>query len=149
VATVAVWQAVEHYREDRGAKFGTYVIHVVNNALMREQAHWSKKKRKALLVSTSPGSDEELAVILVDSGPGPAARADGTQMRHVVREAVDALEPKLKEIVERRYWRDETLQEIGDSWGLSRERIRQLEAKALQQLKPRLAFLWLGSMEAA
>lgn len=52
-------------------------------------------------------------------------------------------------IVERRYWRDETLNSIGESWGLSRERIRQLEGEAFKFLRPRLATVWIGMPQEA
>jgi DNA-directed RNA polymerase sigma subunit (sigma70/sigma32) len=34
-----------------------------------------------------------------------------------------------------RFWEDKTLQQIGDVLGLSRERVRQIEADSLQKLR--------------
>ncbi len=66
-----------------------------------------------------------------------------------IREAVEQLEvvdPRLPEIVRRRWGfggeEPQTLQYIGDSMGVSRERIRQLEVVA----KKRLAVLLVGEM---
>lgn len=149
VATVAVWQAAEHHDDARGAKFGTYVVHVVDHALLGLKKYWLQSKRMAHCVSLSPAKKGDLAVVLPHLGPGPAAASDAAEMRQIVREAVDSLAPRLSELVERRFWREETLQQIGESWGLSRERIRQLEEQALNELRPRLRHVWFGSREAA
>ena len=58
-----------------------------------------------------------------------------------VRSLVKALEDeRLTDIISRRFGihgEEETLQEIGDDYGVTRERIRQLEAKALSILRKR------------
>lgn len=54
-----------------------------------------------------------------------------------VRGALSKLSPKEREIVRRRFMADdpETLNAIGESIGVSRERIRQLEARAMAKLR--------------
>jgi RNA polymerase primary sigma factor len=57
-----------------------------------------------------------------------------------VREALDELDDKEREVVTLRFGLDRdgevrTLQEIGDALGLSRERIRQIEARAKDKLR--------------
>ena len=59
--------------------------------------------------------------------------------------ALDALDPRSRKIVESRWLRDEdeggarTLQDLADEYGVSAERIRQIEAKALKKMKTALA----------
>lgn len=57
-----------------------------------------------------------------------------------VRAALDALPPKLRKVVELRYWQDATLKDVGAQLegGLSRERTRQLEAEAFGMLRAQL-----------
>ena len=59
--------------------------------------------------------------------------------------AVGTLPPLLGKILRRRYGLDdgnhETLTQIGKSLRLSRERIRQLEAKAIGMLRDKLEFM--------
>jgi RNA polymerase sigma factor (sigma-70 family) len=141
----AVWEASKTFRDDRGAKFGTYVTHVVNHAFARIAQFANRGKRRGFTVTTSEGEDGEAGVLLVDKAPTVDTRMIGLELRVSVRLAVDSLEPRLKDIIERRYWRDQTLAEIGESYGLTRERIRQLEAIAFDELRPQLRDLWVGA----
>jgi RNA polymerase primary sigma factor len=53
--------------------------------------------------------------------------------------ALSALEPRMRLVLERRYGLDgqppQTLEELGQSLGITRERVRQLENKALRELR--------------
>ena len=81
---------------------------------------------------------------LVDLIEAPAARLDEDLVRQSlverVRAALSELDDKEREIVELRFGLDRdgemrTLQEIGESLNLSRERIRQIEARAKEKLR--------------
>ena len=57
-----------------------------------------------------------------------------------IRAALDELDGKEREVVELRFGLDRdgeprTLQEVGDALGLSRERIRKIEARAKEKLR--------------
>jgi RNA polymerase primary sigma factor len=56
------------------------------------------------------------------------------------------LTPRERQIIRRRFLGDgrETLAEIGDSFGVTKERIRQLESKALAKLRS-----YLGDTDCA
>ena len=61
--------------------------------------------------------------------------------------ALGRIEPRLRELLERRFGlaghNAQTLDEIGRSLGVTRERVRQLETRALRELRakaPELAF---------
>jgi RNA polymerase sigma-32 factor len=62
-----------------------------------------------------------------------------------IEQALAALDPRSRRIVEARWLRDQseggamTLHELADEFGVSAERIRQIEAKALQKMKGSLA----------
>jgi RNA polymerase primary sigma factor len=53
--------------------------------------------------------------------------------------ALNTLEPRMRKVIERRYGLDgqpsQTLEELGASLGITRERVRQLESKALRDLR--------------
>ena len=62
-------------------------------------------------------------------------------MTDIMREAIDDLSPKEADILRRRNGIDgpvETLEDIGEDYGRTKERIRQIERKALKRLKLRL-----------
>jgi RNA polymerase primary sigma factor len=56
-----------------------------------------------------------------------------------LEQALTLLEPRLRELLERRYGlagrRQQTLEEIGQAMGVTRERVRQLESRALRALR--------------
>ena len=58
-----------------------------------------------------------------------------------VKEAVASLGGKLAQVIQWRFLQEKplTLRDIGNKWGVSRERVRQVEVKALLILKKRLA----------
>jgi RNA polymerase sigma-32 factor len=66
-------------------------------------------------------------------------------MRHVVRDAIEVLDERERYIVEKRLMADPedelSLAEIGRQLGVSRERARQLEARAKRKLRSRIAEL--------
>ena len=84
-----------------------------------------------------------------------APRADPSQVLELrqrdrlqgegLNEALEALDPRSRRIIETRWLRDEseggalTLHELASEFGVSAERIRQVEAKALQKMKGALA----------
>lgn len=85
------------------------------------------------------------------AGEEPTADDELAHRRLVAhtRELLEGLTPREREVLERRYGldgdEDETLEEIGRSFSLTRERIRQIEAKALEKLLPRSRQRQLGS----
>jgi RNA polymerase sigma factor (sigma-70 family) len=60
-------------------------------------------------------------------------------LREQIKSVLDSLAPKEKEIVLMRFGLDDgrikTLKEIGEIFNISRERVRQIETKALSKLK--------------
>lgn len=81
---------------------------------------------------------------LVDGGPLPDEivedSIDGQRRTAWLREALDTLNPREMLIVKRRKLEDEasTLEELGETLGISKERVRQIEARAMEKLKASL-----------
>jgi RNA polymerase primary sigma factor len=72
----------------------------------------------------------------------PAEEASAALQRQTVRRAVDRLPEDQRRVIELRFGLDgdpQSLEAIGRELGLSRERVRQLEAKALTALETELA----------
>lgn len=71
-----------------------------------------------------------------DDTPTPDDTIDQEEHAAVVREAMEVLPARHREIIARRYGDDEeTLSAIGRDFGLSRERIRQIEQEGLSMLR--------------
>jgi len=69
----------------------------------------------------------------------PSERISLMHLREQIKSVLDSLAPKEKEIVLMRFGLDDgrikTLKEIGEIFNISRERVRQIETKALSKLK--------------
>ncbi len=69
----------------------------------------------------------------------PSQRVSLMGLRESIKEVLDSLDPKEREIVMMRFGLDDgrikTLKEIGETFNISRERVRQIETKALSKLK--------------
>ncbi len=74
----------------------------------------------------------------------PVAQAGVEAMKAAVAEALEKLTPREQQIIKLRYGLDEggrprTLEEVAKEFGITRERIRQIEAKVLRKLRhPRI-----------
>jgi RNA polymerase primary sigma factor len=88
----------------------------------------------------------------------PGDRLDGRVVERAMRDVLDELEPRERAVLESRFGLGDepvqTLQVIGQRLGLSRERVRQIEARALERLRrcgkvDHLAALIEGGREVA
>ena len=74
-----------------------------------------------------------------ESAAGPGEAAPGELLRERVRTALDQLTRREREVLEMRYGlrdgQEHTLEEVGQSFAVTRERIRQIETKALRKLR--------------
>ncbi|GAB4304138.1 MAG: hypothetical protein Kow0097_00600 [Candidatus Bipolaricaulota bacterium] len=105
-----------------------------------------KKIEQAAAFTTSlerPLSDEDDDTlgdfIADDSAQSPAREALRARLRDELREALAELDPREREILELRYGlldgHPRTLKEVASQFEITRERVRQLELKALEKLK--------------
>lgn len=74
-----------------------------------------------------------------DEAPAPADAASHTLLREQLMEVLDTLTPREEKVLRLRFGledgRSRTLEEVGKEFNVTRERIRQIEAKALRKLR--------------
>ena len=74
-----------------------------------------------------------------DDAPAPADAASHTLLREQLNEVLDTLTPREEKVLRLRFGledgRSRTLEEVGKEFNVTRERIRQIEAKALRKLR--------------
>jgi RNA polymerase sigma-32 factor len=98
----------------------------------------------SLNATVNAEDDIEFQDLLADNGPNPeeltASQIDGETRSEWLQEALDTLSERERKIITRRFLENDksTLAEIGESFGVSKERIRQIEAKALEKLRMEL-----------
>jgi len=98
--------------------------------------------QEPMSLATPVGNEENSTLgdfIEDDSIPGPAEVASGELLREQVHSALDQLGKREREVLEMRFGLKDgqarTLEEVGQAFGVTRERIRQIEAKALRKLR--------------
>jgi RNA polymerase primary sigma factor len=96
--------------------------------------------RKPLSIETPIGPDSELGNFLEDRGTlSPTDSLFSQDLTAQVERALGTLSPKEKEILRLRFGlgqtSEHTLEEVGQHFSLTRERIRQIEVKALRKLR--------------
>jgi len=100
-------------------------------------------------LETPVGDGDSLYSDLIeDENTQQPEAATAEQLQSVeIRQALDHLEPRLRDVLERRFGlaggNPQTLEHIGKELGITRERVRQLETRALKELRqtaPELAY---------
>jgi RNA polymerase sigma-32 factor len=99
----------------------------------------------------APGDEESVTPIayLADSDDEPAQILErvetATNRSEGLRTAMAQLDERSRRIIEARWLRDDddaaTLQQLADEYGVSAERIRQIESKALKTMRSQMATL--------
>ena len=84
--------------------------------------------------------DSHLGDFIEDQdAPAPAEAAGYTMLKEQLDEVLDSLTPREQKVLRLRFGLDDgrtrTLEEVGQVFGVTRERIRQIEAKALRKLR--------------
>jgi RNA polymerase primary sigma factor len=110
----------------------------------------------ASLASPVPGTDDVTFEDLVadEEVADPAEQIGGDELRQLLAREVEQLDARERAIIEARFdltgGESPTLEQIGQEMGLSRERVRQLERRALARLRERGEIRRLGvSLELA
>jgi RNA polymerase primary sigma factor len=117
--------------------------------LERQLRRAAAKVRRIIRIAQEPMSLEtpvgaEESSLLGDfiedeSVPAPADAASHQLLKEQVRSALSVLTDREREVLEMRFGlkdgQDHTLEEVGQHFRVTRERIRQIEAKALRKLR--------------
>ncbi len=106
--------------------------------------HIIKISQETVSLETSVGDDDDddtaLADFIEDTKTASPSQSAGVELlKEYIEEAIADLSPREKKILEMRFGLADgvthTLEEVGKEFGVTRERIRQIEAKALEKIK--------------
>jgi RNA polymerase primary sigma factor len=121
----------------------------IDPGLQRKLRRAAQKVRKIMRISQEPMSLEmpigqedssQLGDFIEDDKVmGPVDAASRQLLKEQIRSALGVLSDREREVLEMRFGladgQDHTLEEVGKHLGVTRERIRQIEAKALRKLR--------------
>lgn len=100
---------------------------------MEPEELWTEKQRGMALDSNSREvSMSEDAVMQLASGDKLEHNVIASKL---VADALTTLKPRERDVIQARFFDGDTLEEIGNQQGVTREVIRQVEARALRKLK--------------
>lgn len=107
------------------------------------KVQWMMRVSMLPLSLESPVGDEEdseLGMFVEDEDtPSPVEATYKSMLHDKINEVLNTLSPREARIIRLRFGLDSgrayTLEEVGEKFGLTRERIRQIEGKALRQLR--------------
>jgi RNA polymerase primary sigma factor len=137
-----------HDLEQRLGRAPTTEELAVAMKLSVDKVHWIMKVSwLPLSLETPVGDDEEseLGMFIEDEfSPTPMQSAYQSMLKEKIEEVLSTLSPREARVLRLRFGLDDgrayTLEEVGQKFGLTRERIRQIEGKALRRLRhPRRA----------
>jgi RNA polymerase sigma-32 factor len=112
-------------------------------AVERMESHFSRPDQ-SLNATVGESDSDEFMDLLADDSPSPeaivGAMIDGETRAKWITDAMEHLTAREREVITRRFLKDEkiTLAEIGETFGVTKERIRQIEGKALTKLREAL-----------
>lgn len=147
---ISALAAAQKFDPSRGYKFLTYCkrgitwwmdYYIRNNAqTVRVPAHRFFETRLQITSFDAPiRSDdpdgETIGDFLCSDAECVTTELDAVDRVAVLNELLAQLEPRERSILHERFFENRTLAEIGDGFGVCRERIRQLEAQALRRLR--------------
>jgi len=105
--------------------------------------HIRRISQETISLETPVGDDEEDSILAEfvedEKTPPPSIEAARTMLKARLKEILEDLTPREQKILSMRFGLDNgishTLEEVGKEFGVTRERIRQIEAKALQKIR--------------
>lgn len=161
-AYIGLMQAARKFEPERGHRFATYAVHwmraaifdaiIVEDEVRGPRTQQGRSDRLRGIKAATMASIETpigpngltLGDTLVSDDPNPeeivAHAVDLDRRSAGIDAAVDSLDARSADIVRRRYLLDDTqtLDQCGTDYQISRERVRQIESKALKVLAKRL-----------
>lgn len=132
-AYVSLLRAVELFDTERGFRFSSYAIPAIRSNLRR----YLDKRRREGLRSVDLGTCD----FVVDSGRWTVAYQSRIERATVnLDQMLSQLRPREEAIIRCRFGLGmspgvHTLQQLASEWGVTRERVRQLEQRALEKLR--------------
>lgn len=143
---VGLMKAIEHFDTKKNVRFATYAVWWIRAYITRylkdnrSQVRGGESERGVMAdfsldVTVEDDGDATFLDRLEDTGPMPDEQALSAEQDEEINAALQRVRRRIGDlgwdIVQERLTQDKptTLEEIGERWGVSRERVRQVELK--------------------
>ncbi len=147
IGTIGLIKAINTFRADKSIKLATYASRCIENEILM---HIRKNGGRTCEVSIDEplnvdwdGNELLLSDILGSEEIGIAEELQGREERAMVRQAVEELSPRERELIELRFGmqggEELTQKEVADLLGISQSYISRLEKRILGELREELA----------
>jgi RNA polymerase primary sigma factor/RNA polymerase sigma factor len=147
----ALIRAAELFDENKGAKFSSYACFAIERRLRLavklnrpiRPPHHLKGDELAEAMKRSyvgplpyrPHGDRESHDPPAPPGPEPFAEEEQKQRQQQIEWFLAKLGPRHRTVIVRRFWEGRKLHEVAAEFGVTREWVRQIEARALEELR--------------
>jgi RNA polymerase primary sigma factor len=136
-------KAVDKFEYRRGYKFSTYATWWIRQAITRAIADQARTIRIPVhMIETINKLIRTSRALVQELGREPTSEEIAKRMDipvAKVRKVLKTLTPREEKVIKMRFGvgdgSEHTLEEVGQSFAVTRERIRQIEAKALRKLR--------------
>ena len=137
-----ITRIIRQYQQEYGRE-PSYAYLAQKVGLTEQRVRTIMRARREPVSIDAPVGDEEdshLVDFIEDkTSPSPLEKAESDNLKQVVHEVLASLSPREAKVLMLRYGIDtnteHTLEELGRQFVVTRERIRQIEAKALRKLR--------------
>jgi RNA polymerase sigma factor (sigma-70 family) len=135
-ATIWLMRAVEKYDFARPARFSTYASYAIMKNFARDRAEQLTRRDQHMVT----GQEEILAALGSRDDSAVGDQIDAANLQSDLLSVIEELPDRERELLIHHYGLDQSkpalsLAEIGDKMGITKARVRQLEARALRQLR--------------
>jgi len=159
-AMEGLWRAAQRFQPSKGFKFCTYATWWIKQCLSRFRmhsigapCHWAREgkdgdlellskaaRRGSLSADRIAGRDGKSSVKLSDAIPAKDERPDYRFPDDFWERVNKWIQPRHQEVIRLRFREGLNLEDAGKVLGITRERVRQIEGKALKMIGDRVDF---------
>lgn len=136
--TLGLIEAVEGFIPDR-VRFSTYAQYRIKGRMLDFLRRNSRSAAQALDLAYWEGEVDEFLNLVKDDRASVEAEADRQAVRGILRQALERLSIRERQIIEGIYLHDRTPQEVANNLGISASYLYKTQKRALRRLRGLLA----------